>query len=266
MTDDFTVLKGKVKELLNFNGEFYNEKHFRRRVGIRMHALGTESYSDYLKVLERNAEEQRNLLKVLTVNVTGFFRNPETFEFVRAKVLPEMMEYKLGKGGSMLRLWSAGCADGKEAYSLAMLVRDVLGGKPLKVRIYATDVDRSSLEKAEKAEYSENEMKGISRGHLKKYFEPQDGSYRLKGEIRRMVSFRYGDLISGKGYSHIDMLMCRNVVIYFSRELKERLFMDFYNSLNPGGFLILGKTENLIGEARRRLSVYNNVERIYRKV
>ncbi|WP_456474305.1 CheR family methyltransferase [Candidatus Pyrohabitans sp.] len=264
--DYFPLLKRRIKDIIDFNSEFYEEKHLRRRVAIRMRALDIASYREYLKILERNREECKKLSKVLTVNVTEFFRNPETFEVIKQSVLPELVRLKLNNGNRVLRLWSAGCADGKEPYSLAMLIREVLTGREdLTVKIMATDIDIDSLEKARRGIYREDEVKGVRREYLKRYFERIDEGYRVKDEISKMITFERKDLISERKYKVMDAIICRNVVIYFSKELKERLFMDFYDSLNMGGFLILGKTENLSGPARRKFKVFNNIERIYRK-
>jgi chemotaxis protein methyltransferase CheR len=264
--DYFPLLKRKIKDIINFNSEFYEDKHLRRRVAIRMRALDIASYREYLRLLERDMDERMRLSKVLTVNVTEFFRNPETFEVIRREVLPELIATKLKSGSRVLRLWSAGCASGEEPYSLAMLVKEVLNGRDdFTVRIMATDIDRECLEKARLGIYRREELGGVRRYYIKKYFERVEEGYRVKRELRDMVTFERKDLISDRKYRVMDMILCRNVVIYFSRELKERLFMDFYESLNPGGFLILGKTENLSGEARKKFKIYNNVERIYRK-
>ncbi len=264
--DYFPLLKRKIKDIIDFNCEFYEEKHLRRRVAIRMRALDIASYREYLKILERDRDERIKLSKVLTVNVTEFFRNPETFEVIKRDVLPELIKLKLNNGSRVLRMWSAGCADGKEPYSLAMLTKEVLKGRDdLMVKIMATDIDIDSLEKARLGIYHRNELKGVRRDYIKKYFERDEDAYRIKKELRDMVTFERRDLISDRKYRVVDLILCRNVIIYFSKELKERLFMDFYDSLNMGGFLILGKTENLTGPARKKFTVYNNVERIYRK-
>jgi chemotaxis protein methyltransferase CheR len=265
--DYFPLLKRKIKDIIDFNSEFYEDKHLRRRVAIRMRALDIASYREYLRILERDRDERIKLSKVLTVNVTEFFRNPETFEVIRRDVLPELIKLKLNNSSRVLRLWSAGCADGKEPYSLAMLIKDVLNERDdFMVKIMATDIDIDSLEKARLGIYHKDELRGIRKDYLKKYFERTGDGYRVKRELRDMVTFERRDLISDRKYRVMDIILCRNVIIYFSKELKEKLFMDFYDSLNTGGFLILGKTENLSGPARKKFVVYNNVERIYKKM
>ncbi len=264
--DYFPLLRKKIKEIVNFNSEYYEEKHLRRRVAIRMRALDISSYREYLRLLERSEDERRKLMKVLTVNVTEFFRNPETYDVLQRDVFPELIRMKENNGSRVLRLWSAGCASGEEPYSLAILAKEVLGKREdFRVRIMATDIDNESLNKAKRGVYSRRELAGVRRDYIKKYFERMGESYRVIEELREMVTFERRDLISDRKYRAIDMILCRNVIIYFSKELKERLFLDFYESLNPGGFLVLGKTENLSGEARKKFKIYNNVERIYRK-
>ena len=166
-----------------------------------------------------------------------------------------------------LRIWSAGCASGEEPYTIAIILLEELGDNlgNLLVSILATDIDDDALKKAMQGFYQPFSLKNIPPNILKKYFHSENGGYRIKDVVKRLVRFRKHDLISGEKLRYFDVIFCRNVMIYFSRELQERLFMDFYNSLNDGGFLIIGKTETLTGEAREKFICVNVQERIFRK-
>ncbi|RLG57988.1 MAG: protein-glutamate O-methyltransferase CheR, partial [Candidatus Hydrothermarchaeota archaeon] len=152
-------------------------------------------------------------------------------------------------------------------YSIAILIREYLKKKNNNffIRIIATDIDEEMLEKGRKGWYSDEEMKGEIKKYLN-YFEKENGGYRVKPEIRNLVIFKKHDLLSDKMPSCIDMIFCRNVAIYFTRETKEKLYLDFYNALNKGGYFVTGKTEMLIGEARQLFVPVNNSERIYLKL
>lgn len=263
----FRLLKERIRKDINFNAPYYEEKHLKRRLAVRMRALNISRYDEYLSFLSKEKEEYSRLLRALTINVTEFFRDPSTFEVIRKEVLPRIIESKIENGRRCVRIWSSGCSDGKEPYSLAILLLETLGDKiprrnPI---IYASDIDDEMLRKAEKGEYLMEEMKGIRKGYLQKYFQRTSDGYRVIDKLRGLIKFEHRDLISDRKHSSLDLILCRNVVIYFAKDVKKRLYMDFYNSLNEGGFLVLGKTETLFGEARDKFMLFNNIERIYIK-
>lgn len=258
----FRVLRERIKRDTNFNAPLYEEKHLKRRLAVRMRALNVSTYQEYLGVLSRKRDEYNKLLQALTINVTRFFRDPTTYEAIYKEVLPILTSSK-----RHIRIWSSGCSDGKEPYSIAMLLFDYLGDriKQFSPLIYASDIDDEILEKAGQGEYSEREVEGLDSRRLSKYFHRTRGGYRLKKEVRSLVKFQHRDLISDSKLKGLDMILCRNVVIYFARDVKEKIYLDFYDSLYPGGFLVLGKTETLLGDARNKFRLFNNVERIYVK-
>lgn len=258
----FQILKDRVSREIRFNCNHYEEKHLKRRFAVRMRARDVATYQEYLKILDSDREEYNCLLKVLTVNVTEFFRNPETYEAIREHVLPEIIRNKT------IRIWSTGCSDGKEPYSIAMLLHEALGQEIGKysIVILASDIDDEALEKAKAGWYPTSEMKGIGEDSLKKYFTAENRGYRVREFLKQCIKFEHLDLISDRKHNSLDMIVCRNVVIYFNKEMKERLYMDFYDVLKYGGFLVLGKTETLLGEARDKFKIFNNIERIYRKL
>jgi chemotaxis protein methyltransferase CheR len=263
----FQLLRERLKKDLQFNAPCYEEKHLKRRLAVRMRALNIDHYDDYLHFLNTQKEEYKKLFNALTINVTEFFRDASTFEALRRDVFPRMIKAKAEKGRKLIRIWSTGCSDGKEPYSIAILLYDVLGEEitEFSPMIFASDIDDAMLRKAEKGEYLKEDVEGIREEYLQKYFQKTAQGYRVVDDLRSMVKFEHRDLISDRMHSSLDMIICRNVVIYFSRETKEKIYMDFYNALQEGGFLLLGKTETLFGEARNKFKTFNNIERIYVK-
>lgn len=258
----FQLLREKIKKDINFNAPCYEEKHLKRRLAVRMKALNISSYREYLGFLSRQREEYSRLLRALTINVTEFFRDPSTFKAIQNEVLPRIIASR-----RRIRIWSSGCSDGKEPYSIAILLLEALGGALSRFNpiIYASDIDDEMLAKAEMGEYKEAEMKGLPQDYLQKYFQRTNTGYRVTDRVKRLVKFEHRDLISDPKHRFLDLILCRNVVIYFAREVKEKVYMDFYDSLNPGGFLVLGRAETLLGEAREKFRLFNNIERIYVK-
>jgi len=221
-----------------------------------------------MNILDKNPDEYDKLLDSLTINVTEFFRNPGTFDFLYENILPELIAEKRFESLKTIRIWSAGCAAGEEPYSLAILLKELLGAKinSYNIKIWGTDIDDASLERARNGVYQTSGMDNLPPNLLSKYFsQGSSGEYILKEEIKKMVDFRKSDLISEMGPTNLDMILCRNVVIYFSRKLQERLFLDFLSCLRAGGYLVLGKVETLVGKAVNLFERVNNRERIFRK-
>ena len=270
LNDDifFEKLKKKVAEDINFQSQYYGEKHLKRRFTARMRVVGIETFRDYIKHLEKEPEEYTHLIKILTVNVTEWFRDLSVYEFFQKHVLPEVISRKEKENTRAIRIWSAGCSDGKEPYSIAMVLQDVLGKKieDFNIIIYASDIDDDMLAKSKKGWYSSGEMKGIKNEHLRKYFDEEGDGYQIKPELKRLVKFEKIDITTDRRHPSIDILFFRNVGIYFTKELKDMLFMDFYDTLKNGGYFVMGKTESLLGDARSKFSVVDNRERIYQKL
>jgi|Deesub1362A_J573_1020465.scaffolds.fasta_scaffold00115_4 chemotaxis protein methyltransferase CheR len=271
MFDDdffFEKLKKRVKESIDFQTQFYGDKHLKRRFQIRMRALGIKTYREYEQLLTNNPEEYDKLIRVLTVNVTEWFRNPEVFEAIKKKVFPSLFEEMERNNRKYLRIWSIGCADGKEPYSVAILLHEFLGEKikNFAIVIFASDIDREVLERARIGRYHESEMRGLNSEQIKKYFIKEDGTYTIIPSMKNLVKFEKRDLLKDRHHVGLDLILCRNVVIYFTRELKKRLYKELYNSLRKGGYFISGKTESIMGEARGLFSPVDLENRIYKKV
>jgi chemotaxis protein methyltransferase CheR len=246
----------------------YQEKCLKRRIAVRMRSRKVRSYAEYLRVLINDPKEYEELFNTLTINVTEFLRNPETFEAFKGLVLKPLIEDKKKSNMHNIKIWSAGCSDGEEPYSIAMLLREILENEPTKflITIYATDIDQESLEKARKAEYEHNNVENVSRYLLGKYFEATEAdTYKIKKEVKDLVKFQHHNLLSDKPPSKFDIIFCRNVMIYFNRQMQDKLYRRFYGTLNPGGFLVTGKVEMLPPEIQKLFKRVSPRERIYQK-
>ena len=258
-------LKKKIHRERGFNCHFYKDKCLRRRLAVRMRARGAESFRDYAELLDLDPAEYELLLDALTINVTKFFRNAETWSMMEREVLPRLFD-----GPERTReIWSAGCASGEEAYSLSILLRqwaerhdraDALA----RFRIRGTDIDRRSLLAAEHAEYPDLSLVETAEDVRERWFSPGP-PYRLDPSARENVSFAWHDMISGEPPREQSMILCRNVIIYFDRDIQETLFQRFHDALLPGGVLVLGKVETLLGASRSLFRPLSNRERIFLK-
>ncbi len=262
----FAALARKISAGAGFTIGAYKDKCMRRRIAVRMRACGVHSYSDYQALLDRSPGEYDRLRDALTINVTRFYRNAETWNLLRREVLPGLCQ-----PGTELRVWSAGCSSGEESYTCAILVADLVerAGRPEqleRVTIDATDIDRASLERASAARYRREALADMPGDLVHHYFEPDEEYLRVIARVRRRVVVRQLDLSQERplrrGYQ---VILCRNVVIYFDRPMQERLFQTFADALEPGGYLVLGKVETLFGPARDRLVLVDPRERVYRR-
>ncbi|AKB13586.1 chemotaxis protein methyltransferase CheR [Methanosarcina thermophila] len=263
----FELLKKIITGNTGFNCEHYKEAHFKRRINVRIRATNSESYGAYLKLLKRDPQEYKFLVDTLTVNVSEFFRNPETFSIIEKEVIPPIVKNRSGSLIRSIRIWSAGCAGGEEAYSLAILLHRVMRSDfdKYKIRIIGTDIDAKSLEKARKGIYCENSLKNLDLSTKERYFVKQGDTYQVIDELKNITRFKHHDLISGAKIDRFDIIVCRNVMIYFKKEIQEKLQLNFYQALEKGGFFIIGKSETLIGAASSLFKPYNTRERLYVK-
>ncbi len=264
--EEFAELKTLIKRKIGFNCEDYKQAHLKRRLAVRLRANHSRSYKEYAGVLLTNESESQRLKETLTVNVTELFRNPETYESVSKNVLPELFK---SKGiNKTIRVWSAGCSNGEEPYSIAIMLREFLGIsiKKYDISILGTDIDEDSLKKAEKGIYHLKQLEKIGRERIERFFvKNEDYMYGVIDEIQNLVKFRYHDMISGPRLFGFDVIFCRNVTIYFEQALQEKLYLNFYNALNDGGYFVMGKTETLVGPAEELFYPVDVKERIYQK-
>ncbi len=235
-----------------------------RRIVRRMtitHNPTMQSYADFLK---DHPGEVGELVKAFLINVTQFFRDPEAFEYLKRDILPQLIAQARAKD-RVLRIWTAGASSGEEPYSLAMLLADLLGTElsDWSVKIFATDLDDGAINFARRGLYSENMLKGIPPEYREMFFERADHGYRISKLLRQMVLFGHHDLSRSAPFPRIDLLLCRNVLIYFAPELQEYVLNRFAFSLNPGGYLFLGKAET-VRPAQPYFELVNKHWKVYR--
>jgi two-component system CheB/CheR fusion protein len=211
-----------------------------------MQTVKLDKVSDYLDFLQVDGNEYQPLFNTILINVTEFFRDPEVWEFMREEMVPKILQ--ACAGNAPIRVWSAGCASGEEAYSLAILLTEQMGAAEFKkrVKIYATDVDEEALNQARQASYGPQALKNLPTEIIEKYFEAKAGRYIFDRDIRRCVIFGRHDLVQDAPISRVDLLLCRNALIYLNSEAQERIFSRFHFALGYTGFLVLGKAETLI--------------------
>ena len=263
---EFAGLRAIIKKQIDFNCDEYKPSHLKRRLAVRVRANHSKSYKEYSQFLVKNKDELQILKDTLTINVTELFRNPETYDTFTSMALPEMFKDNLKS--KTIKVWSAGCSDGEEAYSIAIMLREFLGNSVGKynISIMGTDIDDNILEKAETGIYKSDQLKKISKQRINKFFvKTGEDSYQVIDELRRQVKFKHHDLISGRKLYGFDIIFCRNVTIYFEQELQEKLYLDFYNALNYGGYFVMGRTETLAGPSSKLFKPVSPKERIYTK-
>jgi chemotaxis methyl-accepting protein methylase len=258
--DGFEALTRKISRSRGLSCESYKEKCVRRRIAVRMRARGVHTYADYARLLDRDAREYQELLDALTINVTKFFRNAETWDALRPHLV-ELWAARRREGGP-LRVWSAGCASGEEPYTIAVLLAEILGGDLAQSLIDATDIDRLSLERTRRARYSETAFSEMPVHLKRRYFVDGQPVARIGEQVRVLQHDLTRQPPPRPAY---DLIACRNVAIYFERKAQERLFETLATTLAPGGVLLLGKVETLFGPARERLTLVDPRERIYVK-
>jgi chemotaxis protein methyltransferase CheR len=241
----------------------------KRRFDGRMHIKGIPSYAEYAHYLDKSPTEFKELIDALTINVSEFFRDPTVWKAFQTRIMPAIIREKIQTPQRELKIWSAGCADGEEPYTIAISVIDALSYnlKAFKIEIVATDVDLQSLDRARRGVYSPARLKLASHSVLQRFFTPvAGGNLRLSDEVKRLVMFQQHDLFTSAPRSGFDVIACRNVMIYFSRELQQELFRNFYQALSSGGYLIVGKVESPLGEYATPFKCIDLAERIYQKV
>lgn len=266
LDQSFDALTRKIAAETGFVCPAYKPRCVQRRIAVRMRARGVHTYMDYAALLDHDPVEYERLLDALTINVTKLFRNPETFEVLGHTVIPRLWADMNGA----LRAWSAGCASGEEAYSLALLFaehaeRSAHPERLEHVEVLGTDIDRGSLLAAAGARYGEPSFGDMPPALRARWFGPGPGGV-ADPQLRSIVRFEQRDLLHETpppGPHHL--VVCRNVLIYFERDAQDALLHRMHEALVPGGYLVLGKVESIIGELRTLYEPVDLRERIYRR-
>jgi len=254
-----------IGEEMDFESGFYNDSYLDRRITARMRRTDTDDYRAYQRLLERDDGEREELLDSLSINVTGFFRNPEAWDRLRP-VLRELTE-----NNRQVKLWSAPSADGREPYSAAMLALDDPKIDARRVEITATDINADILEEARAATYATSQTTDIAEeleplDDYTEYIEQDGDTFTVRDRVRDMVTFEQHDLIRGDPKRDFDLVFCRNLLIYIDAEFKVPIFETIRGSLREGGYLMIGMTETLPTECRNDFDPVDKRHRIYRRV
>lgn len=266
----FEALLVYLKESRGFDFTGYKRSSLMRRVNRRMSQVEASDYQDYLDFLQVHPDEFTALFNTILINVTAFFRDNDAWDYLSKEVLGPLIEAK--SEGAPIRIWCAGCASGEEAYTLAIALAEVLGvdGFKDRVKIYATDVDEEQLNEARQATYTDRQMQGVSDELVRRYFEPvAGGRFAFRKDLRRSIIFGRNDLVQDAPISRIDLLTCRNTLMYFNAETQSKILGRFHFALRDDGVLFLGKAEMLLSHSslftpidlKRR--VFRRVPRLY---
>jgi two-component system CheB/CheR fusion protein len=246
---EFEALLNYLKKHRAFDFTGYKRTSLKRRVEKRMQSLNYDSFSEYCDHLEVHPDEFEQLFNTILINVTSFFRDPSAWEYLAEKVIPQILERK--QGNEPIRVWCAGTASGEEAYTIAILLAEAIGIEQFRerVKIYASDVDEEALTHARSATYTARAVSNVPEELLKKYFYQIDSHFVFHKDLRRSVIFGRHDLIQDAPISRVDLLTCRNTMMYFNAETQSKILFRFHFALNDGGFLFMGKAEMLFTHA-----------------
>ena len=238
----------------------YKRTSISRRISRRLNTHNISSYKDYSDILRKDPAEYEKLLSTVTIKVSEFFREPDVFDLLKETITSELFDTR------ELKAWCCGCAYGEEAYSLGILLNECMEHKNLQnTKIFATDIDDNALNIARDGTYKEEFIKNVGSPIMGKYFIKVDKGYRIKYSIRNMVRFGRLDIVTNAPLSKVDILFCRNLLIYFDNDLQETVFKKLNFALKPGGILVLGKAER---PPSLFLPLYREIgkrSRIYRK-
>lgn len=273
--DDLEDLLTYLKDVQQVDLTCYKRSSLLRRTRVHMQQVRIEHYNDYLNYLKRRPDEVKQLLNTVFINFTYFFRDRAVWNYLEHQVIPQIIANKAPN--EPIRVWSAGCASGEETYSLAMLLAEALGPEQFhqRVRIYGTDVDQEAILQARNGHYSSAAVTAIPVDRLERYFEYTSDGYRWRQDLRHPIIFHPHNLLQTPPLTQIDLLVCRNTLMYFTSEAQLRALVRFYFGLRPTGFLLLGQSESLVRRpqtllftlANQKAKVYTkvpNVERNYR--
>ena len=237
---DWELFKKKLNEKTGIDLYLYKEPQMRRRIGNLVTRAEMNSFVAYFNKVVQDKEEFASFIEYLTINVSEFFRNPDKFDILEKDVLPMLL-----KASPKLNIWSAGCSIGAEPYTIAIILKELTPN--VKHRILATDLDVEILAKAKKGIYTDNEIKAMRPDRKAKYFtKTPDGKFAIKQEIKSLIEFKQHNLLKDPYEKNFQLIINRNVVIYFTEQAKETMYKGFFNSLVPGGILFVGATEAIL--------------------
>ena len=263
-----------LKSELNFDYSGYHIAMLERRIQNRIVNVGSTTSEAYFEHLQNNSDEPPRLIKNFKINVSQFFRDPLSFELLAKVIIPDIIAAKQRSHDYSIRIWSAGCSYGEEAYSLAMLFKEYFDKEKVHFNLdfFATDFDSRIIEKARKGLYTSMSMKEMKLGLLNKYFTERGESYAVRPELKEMVQFSTYDLLDKNSYApsesvygDFDLILCRNVLIYFNQEFQDLILKKLVRSLASKGILMLGESEVPVAPYREKLRQVSKYCKIFEK-
>lgn len=252
MTDSYEVFKDDVLRLTKIDLNAYKERQMKRRIDSLITKNHYTTYKQYVEALKKDKALFDEFVNYLTINVSEFYRNPEQWVLLEKQILPDIL-----KKTPSLKVWSAACSTGDEPYSLVMLLSKFM---PLtKIKIIATDIDKQVLDKARLGLYNIKSLKGLPDEFLRKYFtKVNETNYQISDDIKKCVEFKEHNLLKDPYPDRCDLIVCRNVLIYFTEEAKEEVYRKFNTALKPGAFLFVGSTEQIIQPEKLGYNTYQS--------
>lgn len=240
MLNDYEKFKKDVFALTKIDLNAYKEKQMRRRIDTLITKNNISSYDDYILLIKKDKDKFEQFVNFLTINVSEFYRNPEQWKLLDSEIFPELIK----KYGRNLKVWSAACSTGDEPYSLVMALSKHL---PLnQIKIIATDIDKQVIDKARLGLYNEKSIIAVPDEFKRKYFTKVGSSYKISDEIKARVEFKEHNLLKDPYPTGCNLIVCRNVLIYFTEEAKEEIYKKFNAALVQGGILFIGSTEQIM--------------------
>ncbi|WP_027421979.1 CheR family methyltransferase [Lachnobacterium bovis] len=239
LDSNYENFKKNVLALTKIDLNCYKEKQMRRRINTLITKNKLKSYDDYVKLIKTNTEKFEEFINFLTINVSEFYRNTDQWKLLDKEIFPKLVE-----GKRQIKIWSAACSTGDEPYSIAMALSNHTSLSNLK--IIATDIDKQVLSQAKVGLYNSKSVSGVPDDMKRKYLTKVGASYKVADEIKNCVEFKEHNLLKDPYPTDCDMIVCRNVVIYFTDEAKDEIYRKFYKSLKKGGYLFIGSTEQIM--------------------
>ena len=253
-----------LRENQNFHLEGYKVLCIKRRLAARIRSVGYSDPVAYVELLRENIREQEQLLAALSIHVSQFFRNESVFQVLEKKILPELLETSR-RDNSKFRIWSVGCANGEEPYSLALLCQKQRRKGDL-LSIVGTDLSPEALSRAKRGFFPHDRVQGVPSAMLADFFCQNGQQYRLIEQVREQVQFFRHDILTDQPFYRANLVLCRNLLIYFSREQQQQIMQILAAALLPGGYLVLGRAETMAQACRKLFVCIDPAERIYRRV
>lgn len=248
-SNNYEEFKKSILSLSGIDLNAYKERQMKRRIDALIKKHDTDNYADFVNLIKKDKAKYEEFINYLTINVSEFYRNPSQWETLEKEIIPFLLE-----GKKTLNIWSAACSTGDEPYSVAMVLSKFM---PLSsIKIQATDIDKEILEKARAGIYSAKSVEGVPADMKKKFFTEVKGLYHVSSELKKCIAFKEHNLLSDPYPNNLDLIICRNVLIYFTEEAKSEIYTKFSQSLINDGILFVGSTEQIILAHKYNLSPY----------